>query len=451
MSSADRRCFFYGHEIQKVAEAKSETEKLKELDAIKLNEQAKELVKKRLPDVALLWDAARAVCLIEINLELELTAEDIADTLATADGELHLLFPSIPAPDCIKLKKSLGEKKAQFEQCMKDNDGIAIVPISYSGNGIHIGDGWILTDARLCGTAIQAHNATFTFLATEGEGSSKKKAIVFKPTERFCFNLRVKDHELKYLEHRQPAMAFVKLGVQVVQDRGVDDFLDWELEEQQNIVDNHIPKFSVPQFNDLDKDCRNYSILQLVPPGVKGASGATPPSIVTSFVDSDHIKMILPELGPCIMYEIDDMRRYLPQSGGIVFYSEGDKFALTGFIFTDYADPQKHPADKYTLFNQILPFPGDILHIFENSKNFMLNRTGETLTEGTSLQYNYRAMAEFTKSQMVASLGGSYDINFEHPRLDEGFTSTACVDTSTFFAQEAAGIDPAILSQPPPE
>lgn len=51
MASADRRCFFYGHEIQKVAEAKSEKEKITELDAIKINEQAKDLVKQRLGEV----------------------------------------------------------------------------------------------------------------------------------------------------------------------------------------------------------------------------------------------------------------------------------------------------------------------------------------------------------------------------------------------------------------
>ena len=53
-------------------------------------------------------------------------------------------------------------------------------------------------------------------------------------------------------------------------DRGVDDFLDWELMEQQIIVDNKIPCFEVPQGNDLDKDTKKYSILQLVPPGVRG-------------------------------------------------------------------------------------------------------------------------------------------------------------------------------------
>jgi len=434
MASADRRCFFYGHEIQKVAEAKSEAEKKKELDAIKINEQAKELVKQRIGEVDSLWDAARGACMIEINMELELTGEDIADTLNTSDEELHLLFPALTPTDCIRLKKVLVEKKQQFEQQLRDNEGIAVVPMSYCGNGIHIKEGWVLTDARLCGTAIQAHNATFTFLGAGEEGSSKKKALVFEPAERFVFNLRVKEQELKYLEHKQPSMAFVKLGVQVVQDRGVDDFLDWELTEQQIIVDNAIPCFDIPQWNELDKDDKKYSILQMVPPGVRGAT-PTPPSMVTSIVDSNHIKVVLPELGPCIMYEIEEMRRYLPQSGGIVFYTEGDKFRLTGFIFTDYADPLRHPQDTFTTFNQILPFPGDLNHIFENAKNFMLNRTGETLTEGTSLQYNYRAMAEFTKSQMVASLGGTYNINFEHPKLEEGFTSTSCVDTSSFFAQ----------------
>jgi len=161
--------------------------------------------------------------------------------------------------------------------------------------------------------------------------------------------------------------------------------------------------------------------------------------------------VILPQLGPTIMYEIEEMRRYLPQSGGIVFATEEKAFSLTGFIFTDYADPLKHPQDTFTQFNQILPFPRELNHIFENAKSFMLNRTGETLTEGTSLQYNYRALAEFTKSQMVASLSGTYNINFEHPKLDEGFTSTSCVDTLSFFAQEAAGIDPEILKQPPPQ
>ena len=51
MASADRRCFFYGHEIQKVAEASSEKDKITELDAIKINEQAKDLVKQRLGEV----------------------------------------------------------------------------------------------------------------------------------------------------------------------------------------------------------------------------------------------------------------------------------------------------------------------------------------------------------------------------------------------------------------
>ena len=51
MASADRRCFFYGHEIQKVAEAKEEAEKKKELDLIKINEPAKELVKERLSEI----------------------------------------------------------------------------------------------------------------------------------------------------------------------------------------------------------------------------------------------------------------------------------------------------------------------------------------------------------------------------------------------------------------
>ena len=51
MASADRRCFFYGHEIQKVAEAKSEKEKITELDAVKINEQAKDLVKQRFGEV----------------------------------------------------------------------------------------------------------------------------------------------------------------------------------------------------------------------------------------------------------------------------------------------------------------------------------------------------------------------------------------------------------------
>ena len=53
MASGDRRCFFYGHEIQKVAEAKTEAEKKTELDAIKINEQAKELVKERLGEVGM--------------------------------------------------------------------------------------------------------------------------------------------------------------------------------------------------------------------------------------------------------------------------------------------------------------------------------------------------------------------------------------------------------------
>merc|ERR1712002_198087 len=135
------------------------------------------------------------------------------------------------------------------------------------------------------------------------------------------------------------------------------------------------------------------------PPGVRGAT-PTPPSIVTSIVDPAHIKVLFPELGPCVMYEIEETRRYLPQSGGIVFATDEKSFALTGFIFTDYADPLKHPQDSFTKYNQILPFPRELNHIFENAKNFMLNRTGETLTEGTSLQYNYRALAEFTKSQM---------------------------------------------------
>jgi len=450
MASADRRCFFYGHEIQKVAEAKSEKDKISELDAIKINEQAKDLVKQRLGEVDSLWNAARAACLIEVNLDLELTGEDIVDTINTPDEQLHLLFPALTPTDCLRLKKTLTEKRPQFEQQLKDNDGIAVVPMSYSGNGIHMKEGWILTDARLCGTAIQAHNATFTFLGAGEEGSSKKKAVIFEPADRFVFNFRVKEQEIKSLDHRQPSMAFVKLGVQVTDDRGVDDFLDWELEEQQLIVDNKIPCFDVPQGNELDKDVKNYSILQLVPPGVRGAT-PTPPSIVTSIVDSNHIKALFPELGPCMMYEIEEMRRYLPQSGGIVFASEEKSFTLTGLIFTDYADPLKHPQDSFTKYNQILPFPRELNHIFENAKSFMLNRTGETLTEGTSLQYNYRALAEFTKSQMVASLSGTYNINFEHPRLEEGFTSTSCVDTLSFFAQEAAGIDPSILNQPPPQ
>lgn len=450
MASADRRCFYYGHEIQKVAEAKSEAEKKTELDKIKINEQAKEHTKERLGEIDSLWDAARAACLIEINLELELTGEDIVDAINTPDEQLHLLFPALTPTDCLHLKKTLTDKRPQFEQQLKDNDGIAVVPISYCGNGIHIKEGWVLTDARLCGKAIQAHNATFTFLGAGKEGSSKKNALVFQPADRFVFNLRVKEQEIRNLEHRQPAMAFVKLGVQVTDDRGVDDFLDWELAEQQVIVDNKIPCFEVPQSNDLDKDAKRYSILQLVPPGVRGAT-PTPPSIVTSIVNPAHIKVKFPQIGSCIMYEIDDMRRYLPQSGGIVFATEEKTFHLAGFIFTDYADPLKHPQDSFTTFNQILPFPHELKHIFENAKSFMLNRTGETLTEGTSLQYNYRALAEFTKSQMVASLSGTYNINFEHPLLDEGFTSTTCVDTLSFFAQEAAGIDPSILNQPPPE
>jgi len=450
MASADRRCFFYGHEIQKVAEAKSEKEKITELDVIKINEQAKELVKQRLGEVDNLWKAARAACLIEINLELELAGEDIVDAINTPDEQLHLLFPALTPTDCLRLKKLLTEKRAQFEQQLKDNDGVAIVPMSYCGNGIHIKDGWILTDARLCGTAIQAHNATFTFLGEGEAGSSKKKALIFEPADRFVFNLRVKEQEIKNLDHRQPSMAFVKLGVQVTNDRGVDDFLDWELIEQQIVVDNKIPAFDFPQSNDLDKDAKKYSILQLVPPGVRGAT-PTPPSIVTSVVDPSHIKVMFPELGPCEMFEIEEMRRYLPQSGGVVFATDAKSFKLTGFIFTDYADPLKHPQDNFTKFNQILPFPRELSHIFENAKNFMLNRTGETLTEGTSLQYNYRALAEFTKSQMVASLSGTYNINFEHPKLEEGFTSTTCVDTLSFFAQEAAGIDPSILNQPPPQ
>jgi len=433
-----------------VAEAKEEAEKKKELDLIKINEPAKELVKERLSEIDCLWTAARAACLIEINLDLELTGEDIVDAINTPDEQLHLLFPALTPTDCLRLKKLLTEKRAQFEQQLKDNDGVAVVPMSYCGNGIHLKDGWVLTDARLCGTAIQAHNATFTFLGAGEEGSSKKKALIFEPADRFVFNFRVKEQEIKNLEHRQPAMAFVKLGVQVTDDRGVDDFLDWELHEQQIIVDNKIPGFEVPQGNDLDKDAKQYSILQLVPPGVRGAT-PTPPTIVTSIVDPSHIQMHLPTLGPCIMYEISEMRRYLPQSGGIVFATQDQAFKLTGFIFTDYADPLKHPQDNFTQYNQILPFPSELTHIFENAKSFMLNRTGETLTEGTSLQYNYRALAEFTKSQMVASLSGTYNINFEHPKLDEGFTTTSCVDTLSFFAQEAAGIDPAILNQPPPQ
>ena len=53
MASADRRCFFYGHEIQKVAEAKTEAEKKSELDNVKINEQAKELVKERLGEIGM--------------------------------------------------------------------------------------------------------------------------------------------------------------------------------------------------------------------------------------------------------------------------------------------------------------------------------------------------------------------------------------------------------------
>ena len=92
-------------------------------------------------------------------------------------------------------------------------------------------------------------------------------------------------------------------------------------------------------------------------PSVFQGATPTPPSIVTSIVNPAHIKLQLPELGPCIGFEIEEMRRYLPQSGGVVFATEDKTFQLTGFIFTDYADPLKHPQDTYTVFNQILPFP----------------------------------------------------------------------------------------------
>ena len=94
---------------------------------------------------------------------------------------------------------------------------------------------------------------------------------------------------------------------------------------------------------------------------VSGAT-PTPPSIVTSIINADHIKVILPQLGPTIMYEIEEMRRYLPQSGGVVFATEEKAFSLTGFIFTDYADPLKHPQDTFTQFNQILPFPRKLFY-----------------------------------------------------------------------------------------
>jgi len=435
MASSERRCFFYGHEMGKVAEAGSEAGRKKELDAVKINEQARELVKQRIEEVDAIMLASQSVCLIEVNLELELTGDDINDAINLADAEVPLLFPALSAADCIKLKKTLTEKRQQFEQQLRDNDGIAVVPISYSGNGVHIGGGWVLTDARLCGSEIQAHNATFTFLASQ-EGSAKKRAVIFEPAERFIFTLKPKDHEVKNLFQRHPAVAFVKLGVQVEQDRAPQDFQDWELIEQKMIVDDFkIPHLDVlADLDHLDGDRNNYSIVQLVPPGVKGAT-PTPPSVVSSFVDPKHIKVILPELGPCIMYEIEDMRRYLPQSGGLVIHSKDGIPLLAGFIFTDFADSLKNDNDKVTKYNQILPFPRDIFFMFDHAKNFMLQRFGETLTEGTGLQYNYRAIAEATKRNLVCSLGGSYDVKFIHPALDEGFTLTACVDTLSFFAQ----------------
>ena len=49
----------------------------------------------------------------------------------------------------------LNIRSGRFLQQLKDNDGIAVVPISYCGNGIHMKEGWVLTDARLCGTAVR--------------------------------------------------------------------------------------------------------------------------------------------------------------------------------------------------------------------------------------------------------------------------------------------------------
>ena len=118
----------------------------------------------------------------------------------------------------------------------------------------------------------------------------------------------------------------------------------------------------------MERESRSDSLIFSLPlrPGLDpraagGRAGATPtpPTIVTSIVDPSHIQMHLPTLGPCIMYEISEMRRYLPQSGGIVFATQDQAFKLTGFIFTDYADPLKHPQDNFTQYNQILPFPSE--------------------------------------------------------------------------------------------
>ena len=68
----------------------------------------------QLPDS--LWDAARGACLIEVNLDLELTGEDITDAINTPDEQLHLLFPALTPTDCLRLKKTLTEKRPQFEQ-----------------------------------------------------------------------------------------------------------------------------------------------------------------------------------------------------------------------------------------------------------------------------------------------------------------------------------------------
>jgi len=428
-------CCLKEDDAKRLAEKKTKGDKDEESNKMNLNPTVKKLIKDRQAEVEKIYEACKGVCLIEVSLELELEQRDMQDALEIDDvHQLVDIFPALTKANSQRLLDILKARKTEFEQTLANGEQV-VVEMNFNGYGIHCGEGWIVADVRLLENVTQIQNATVTFL--DGTGADKKE-IKFEPNERLSFHVFLKQTALRTCSATHPGLAFFKLGVQSSPEETAGDdskkLTEWESAEQQLLDDAKLPVFRLPLFNDLEVT-KKYSIVQLG----QGADGKLDRTI--SLIDDMDI---VPTMGNrpgtfFMQMKVKNLEKYLPckPRGGVAFSQDGDLFTLCGFVLPAddglaVAEGAEVPQEEF------LPLHGDTLTIFSNAKNFIYNRTGQALTEGQSIMFNYQMMAEFAKDLLIKSLGPTFDINFIFPTYDEKFVAGHSMDVSGYFASEAA-------------
>lgn len=415
-------------EAQSLAEKKTKGDK--DAEAQKLDPIVQKIIGNRHAELEKTHEASAGVCLIEVELEMELSKHDIDAALQLNNdiNQVVKLFPALTKANCQRLLAELKANKAEFDAAVAGGNK-AVVNMNFSGYGVHCGDGWIVSDIRLLATSTQIQNASITFIDAAG------KVLTFEPSERLSFNVFFKKNASNSCSASHPELTFFKLGLQSSQDaepESEQNISEWETVEQKLLDDAKLPVFRLPLFNDLDMT-KKFSIVQVG----AGADGQIDRTI--SLIDDQDIdsKMISKPATFFMSMKVKNLERYLPcqPRGGVAFSQDGDLFTLCGFLYP--ADDDLVVGDDVPQ-EEFLPLHGDTLTILANAKNFVYNRIGQALTEGQPIMYNYQMMAEYAKDLLIKSLGVLFEIEFTFPVYDEKFAPGHAMDVRGYFANEAA-------------